>query len=295
MTLIRTRLTRDGKIRVKISGRRRKIFEVFFLDRYRKKSFRNLRYVLERFNIKVIEEMPIMRRIDVDYEDKGIFHSQQVEVEDKVLHSILNPRTETREICPHLKREYTIVFRYDGKGTFDLSTLGNSSEEEEADIEKFAKYLLMPEYQKAFLKDRAIWSKQPGEDVEPAEKADAVLEEYLTETSKTEEVSVVNAETISARKKKLRMISKNKIDDITKEMPAIEEIKEKIRYFQPTNFREKVAYERYLQALSTDSGKKEDIQRLFYELVVRSKNFEDFYRRLYFFAPRTLQRLQVPY
>jgi hypothetical protein len=72
MTLVRTRLTCDGKVRVKVSGRRRKIFEVLSLDKYRRKAFRNLRFIIEHLNFHIIEELLTMRAINIDYEDGGI-------------------------------------------------------------------------------------------------------------------------------------------------------------------------------------------------------------------------------
>ena len=74
-------------------------------------------------------------------------------------------------------------------------------------------------------------------------------------------------------------------------MPAIDEIKGIIKHFQPKGFRENVAYERYLQALSSNPGKEEEIHRVFYKLEIKKKNFEDFYHKLYSFAPELLQKL----
>jgi len=144
MTLVSTRLTCDGKVRVKVYGRRRKIFKVLFLDKYRRKAFRNSKFVLERLNFNIIEETPAMRAINVDYEDEGITHTQQVEIEDKVLRTLFNPGPEIQELCLSLKLEYPMIFKYDGKGVFDVSILGKLSEKEEGDNEKFVTYVIRP-------------------------------------------------------------------------------------------------------------------------------------------------------
>jgi len=80
MVLTRVRLTRDGKVTVKVPGRRRKIFEVLFLDKYWKKAFRNLRFVLECLNINILKEKPIKRTIKMNYEDGGTIHTGQLEL-----------------------------------------------------------------------------------------------------------------------------------------------------------------------------------------------------------------------
>lgn len=50
----RFRLTRDGKSSVKVSGKRRQVYEVPFLDRYRRRAFKNFRLILEHSKIKVV-------------------------------------------------------------------------------------------------------------------------------------------------------------------------------------------------------------------------------------------------
>ena len=289
MTLARTRLTCDGKVRVKVSGQRRKVFEVPFLDKYRRKAFRNLRLILERLNINVIEEKLVTRVVNVDYEDGRTTYTHNVEVEDTVLRASFNPGPEILELCPSLKREYPILFKYDGKGVFNVSTIGKLSEEEEADIEKFVTYCVKPQYQMAFLKDSALQSKQTEEGTESREKPVVALKKNDIKTNKPDEIITVETEKTNERKN-LNEDIRNKIDDQAEEMLAIEEIKDRIKHFQPEGFRESVAYERYLQALSSNPGKEEEIHRVFYTLVIGKKNFKDFYRKLYAYIPELLKK-----
>lgn len=67
----RVRLTRDGKVRVKVPGRKKEIFEVLFLDEYRRKALRNLRFVLARLNLDTFEEIPVERAVNINYEKGG--------------------------------------------------------------------------------------------------------------------------------------------------------------------------------------------------------------------------------
>ena len=49
----RVRLTYDGKVKVKVLGRRKEVFEVSFLDKYKKRTFRNLRFTLQHLKWKL--------------------------------------------------------------------------------------------------------------------------------------------------------------------------------------------------------------------------------------------------
>jgi len=74
---------------------------------------------------------------------------------------------------------------------------------------------------------------------------------------------------------------------------TIEKIKERIRRFQPEGLKENLAYNRYLQALSYDTESEEEIHRLFYTHIIRKRDFEGFYRRLYMHMPSLLENGRI--
>jgi len=287
----RVRLTRDGEVRVKVPGRKREIFEVLFLDEYRRKAFRNLRFVLARLNLDTFEEIPVKRAVNINYEEEGEAQTHQLRIRDEVLNVLLNPSPQIQELCPSLKRKCRMLFRYNGRGIFDLSTCGNISEEEEEDIEKFVRYVVKPQYMMAFINDSALQSGEvKDEEVETEERSLTILDENKIKTSKPIEPLGVEAETRNERKDYSKKAAENKLAEHIEESLTLQDIEEQIRCFRPEGFRESVAYERYLQALSSSPEKEEDIERVFYELVVRKKDFQDFYYQLYGLAPKLLEQ-----
>ena len=288
----RVRLTRDGKVRVKVPGRKKEIFEVLFLDEYRRKAFRNLRFVLARLNLDTFEEIPVERAVNINYEEEGETHTHQLRIRDEVLNVLLNPSPQIQELCPSLKRKCQMLFRYNGRGIFDLSTSGKIGKEEEEDIEKFVRYVVKPQYMMAFINDGALQSGGvKEEEVETEERSLTILNKDRMKTSKPREPLGVEAETTNERKECSRKAAaENELAEHIKESLTLEDIEEQIRCFRPGSFRESVAYERYLQALSCNPEKEEDIERVFYELVVRKRDFENFYRQLYAFAPKLLKQ-----
>ena len=156
----RVRLTYDGKVKVKVPGRRREVFEVPFLDKYRKRAFRNLRFTLQHLNMEIIEEESIKRVIEVSYEDEGVIHNHKLQVEDKTLHVLFIPPKGAHRLCPSLKGKYKIIFSYEGKGVFNASPVGELSEKEKEDIERFVRYILRPHYSLAFINDSALQNIQ---------------------------------------------------------------------------------------------------------------------------------------
>jgi len=287
----RVRLIHNGKVRVKVPGRKREIFEVLFLDDYRKKAFRNLRFVLARLNLDTFEEIPVERAVNINYEEEGEAQTHQLRIRDEVLNVLLDPSPQIQELCPSLKHECQMLFRYNGRGIFDVSTSGKIGKEEEEDIEKFVRYVVKPQYMMAFINDSALQSGEvKEEEVETEERSLTILDENKIETCKPIKPLVVEAETTNERKEYSRKDAWNKLAEHIEESLTLQDIEEQIRCFRPESFRESVAYERYLQALSSSPEKEEDIGRIFYELVVRKKDFQDFYYQLYALAPKLLEQ-----
>ena len=286
----RVRLTYDGKVKVKVPGRRREVFEVPFLDKYRKRAFRNLRFTLQHLNMEIIEEESIKRAIEVSYEDEGVIHNHKLQVEDKTLHALFIPPQGTHRLCPSLKGKYKIIFSYEGKGVFNASPVGELSEKEKEDIERFVRYILRPHYSLAFINDSAL------QNIQNKEANNEVATQILGNEDSIEKRSEPQEVTDAIRTEKQRKIQKHKHQGkkeklfiSSEKVTAIEEIKAKIKKFKPRGLKENLAYRRYLQALSYAPDKREEIDKLFYNEIVERKNFERFYRHLYLLIPKLIE------
>lgn len=294
--LARVRLSRHGKVRVKVPGRRREVFVIPFLDGYRKRAFRNLRLILERLRINIVGEEKISRVVKLNIERDGMIRDCKLQVEDRVLHAVLNPPPEIQKRYPSLKGEYHIIFRYDGNGFFNLFVPNGHSEVEEREVEQFIKSVIEPHYSMAFLKDAALRKRQELKENRNLEtfKPSLNVNETMGKTEKHEET--FRAQSGRSRKIKVQEeihegeTAEKKDAGKLEEMMTIEEMKNKIKNFHPESFREKVAYERYLKALSAVPEKEEEIHKLFYKQVVIRKDFKGFYRHLYSSAPRLLEK-----
>ena len=258
----RVRLTYDGKVKVKVPGRRREVFEVPFLDKYRKRAFRNLRFTLQHLNMEIIEEKSIKRAIEVSYEDEGVIHNHKLQVEDKTLHVLFIPPQGAHRLCPSLKGKYKIIFSYEGKGVFNASPVGELSEKEKEDIERFVRYILRPHYSLAFINDSALQNIQNKEANNKVSTQILGNENSIEKRSELQEVSdVIHMEKRKIRKHRYKGKTE-KLSISSEKVIAIEEIEEKIKNFQPKELKENLAYRRYLQALSYAPAKKEEIDKL---------------------------------
>jgi len=287
----RVRLIHNGKVRVKVPGRKKRIFEVLFLDEYRRKAFRNLRFVLAGLNLDTLEEIPVERAVNINYEEEGEAQTHQLRIRDEVLSVLLNPSPQIQEFCPSLKHKCQMLFRYNGRGIFDVSTSGKIGKEEEEDIENFVRYVVKPQYMMAFINDSALQGGEvKDEEAEPEKRSLTIPDENKMKTSKPIEPLGAEEETTKERKEYPRKAAENKLAEHIEESLTLQDIEEQIKSFRPESFRESVAYERYLQALSSSPEKEEDIERVFHELVVRKKDFQDFYYQLYALAPKLLDQ-----
>ena len=298
---VRFRLSRDGKVSVKVPGMRRQVYEVPFLDRYRRRAFRNLRLVLERLQMRVVGEETVKRFVNVSYEEKGTIRDYKLPVMDKVLHVIFNPSSELRRICPSLNGNYRLAFRYEGRGIFEAYPIGELTEDEEKEFEKLVSHVIKPWYNAAFIIDLALQMKlnrREGEDEEKLCSQDLTPEQNIDE-GRSEENCRLEQRMLFKRKDRensgLRYdrAADSEVPNRAEEMLTIEEIKERIRRFQPEGLKENLAYNRYLQALSYDTESEEEIHRLFYTHIIRKRDFKGFYRRLYMYVPSLLENGRV--
>ena len=84
------RLTSDGHVKVKAPRRKSKLYKVPFLDRDRRRAFRNLRHVLNQLDFKVVGEEVVNRNVNVPFDGNPI----KVKVKDTVLLTIFAPPPE---------------------------------------------------------------------------------------------------------------------------------------------------------------------------------------------------------
>ena len=299
---VRFRLSRDGKVSVKVPGMRRQVYEVPFLDRYRRRAFRNLRIVLERLQMRIVGEETVKRFVNVSYEEKGTIRDYKLPVMDKVLHVIFNPSSELRRICPSLNGNYRMAFRYEGRGIFEAYPIGELTEDEEKEFEKLVSHVIKPQYKAAFIIDLALQMKlnrKEGEDEEKSCSQDLTPEQNIDE-GRSEENCRLEEQPMPVNRKgrknaglRCEIAADSEVPNRAEEMLTIEEIKERIRRFQPEGLKENLAYNRYLQALSYDTESEEEIHRLFYTHIIRKRDFESFYRRLYMYVPSLLENGRV--
>jgi len=290
----RVRLTSDGYVKVKVPGRKSQLFKVYFLDSYRKRAFRNLIYVLEKLDFKIVGEEAVRRYVDLNFNGAPL----KVQVKDSVLVTSLSPTPELVKKYPALtKQAYIYTFTYIGDGRFNTVFLYEEKEEYKA-LKEILEKIVYPLYMKALLYDMALKRE---ENPEAANKR----KERLTTRSEIENEETIQkddedhpkpqekAKTHKQRRKRVKKRSESKRKAKKKREPSIEEVKERISIYQPEDFRSKLAYERYLEALKEAPEREEDIHRVFYNLIVRKKEFKDFYRQIYLLAPKLIAHFRT--
>jgi len=264
----RARLTSDGCIKVKVPGRKSRYFKVPFYDEYRRRAFRNLRYVLNQLNFKIDGEKVIDIYVDVKIDGKD----RSARLKDKVILTKF----------PAEYPEYRIAFTYVGGGRFKLGFSCNDKIKCDA-FEKFLRETFKPLYDTAFLNDTALKNMReekviPHEEVEEKPKVVKV---------KAQEEKIEAERPKRVRKRRLKTRTR-----VPKVEPSIEDVKNMIKSYKPRDFRERVAFERYREALATSPDNEDDIHRLFYKLIKGEKGFEEFYQQLYLMVPKLLIKVE---
>jgi len=274
---IRARLTSDGKIKVKVPGRKSQLFKVPFYDRHRRKAFRNLMYVLKLLNFKVDGEKTVRRYVDlkVDGEDMS------AQISDSALLARFSPTKEVLERYPGLtERDYEVTFLYEGDGRFQLAFLCGNDEEYDA-LKAFLREVLKPLYDFALLNDAALKRLTCEEDRSAPEPKEPEPEE-----KKPPEVEVKDKAERQVRKRARRKRRKK-----PKAEPSIGDLKSVLGGYKPRSFKEYVAFERYREALETSPDDEDELHRLFYKLI-NTKDYEVFYRQLYTIAPKLHRKVE---
>jgi len=276
----RVRLTSDGYVKVKIRGKKRQFCKVPFLDEYRKRAFRNLRCVLKQLDFKVLGEELVKRRLDVEFNGKTI----KVEVKDTVLLTIFTPTPELVRDFPTLnKPSYTLTFTYDGKGRFKM-TFGYDEGAEYEAFDRFFRETFDPLYTAAFEEDAALKKEKK------LERSDRQVVPDIAEIQEAKGLKPPATE-MRTQAEKHAPPPKSPINPQIE--PSIEDVKARISNYNPTSFRERLALERYREALGASPDKEEEINKVFYRVINGENDFKDFYRQLYRLAPKLIQRLEL--
>jgi len=284
----RVRLTSNGYVKVKFPGRKSRMIKVPFLDDYRRRSFRNLLYTLDELGFHIVGEKNVRRYFDLNL---GI-SPMRVWVEDTVLVTALSPTSELVKKYPALtKPAYIITFIYDGDGRFNTIYIYEEKEEFEA-LKEFFQNTVYPNYVRALIFDEALTDREKPE----GEREENPPFHGMIEVEGKEEEDPKPKEKAETKKRKRRvkkrLRTRRKAERVEPE-PSLEEIKEKISRYRPEDFKSKLAYERYLQALKEAPDREEDIHRLFYSLIAGKKDFKNYYLQLYRLAPKLLETVQA--
>jgi len=286
----RVRLTSNGYVKVKVPGRKSELFKVPFLDSYRKIAFRNLRYVLEKLDFKIIGEGTVRRPVDLNFNGAPL----KVQVKDSVLVTSLAPSPELVKKYPALtKQAYIYTFMYIGDGRFNTVFLYDEKEEYKA-LKEILEKIVYPLYMEALL-DMALKREENPEANKRKERlttrSEIENEEETIQEGEDEDQPKPQKKTETHKKR--RSVKKKQPESKRKSKkrrePSIEEMKERISRYRPEDFRSKLAYERYLEALKEAPEREEDIHRLFYNLIIGKKDFKDFYLQLYSLVPKLIE------
>lgn len=281
------RLTSDGHLKVKVPGRKSKLYKVPFLDRFRRRAFRNLRHVVKQLDFKVLGEELVNRRLDVEFDGK----TMKVEVKDTILLTKFAPTPDLVKDHPALREPaYMVTFVYNGKGSFNTLLAYNKKGEHEAFKDFFAR-TVYPLYVSSFLNDTAHEKERKldkgYENVVP-DLHDEIEELEGLKPPIAQKLQVAKPRELKEREERLES------PPISPQIePSTEEVKRTISSYNPRTLRERLALERYREALTTSSDKEEEIHRVFYSLINGEKYFKDFYRQLYSLAPKLIEKLEL--
>jgi len=305
---LRVSISPDGRfLKVKVRGERRFVSEIPFRDRWRRRSFRTLRRVLEDLGFKDLRMETLERGVEIMYEADGEPCTREVPLRDTVLSacpppSPMLPKKRLRNGC-------RLRFVYSGKGHFEVSIPAHVDDDEARACKRIIEHWIVPLY-------RVRWPS--------LQKRSTGIAGFRTdEKSGTVECRVEDSEVKTVEEEKPRVQEKMVHEEprkppsipcpapprtetqplvqssakLEERKVSIEDVKREIAGYQPATFREKAAYERYRQTLERPwaRGREDEIHRLFYSLIKGRRSREDFkrfYRQLYQLTPEWLRAVQ---
>jgi len=306
----------DGRfLKVKVRGEKRFVWEIPFRDKWRRRSFRTLKRVLEDLGFKDLRREPFERGVELSYEDDGKLCTREVPLRDIVLSACLPPSPMLPKNL--LKNECRVRFMYSGKGRFEVFVLIEEDVEEvslqqiHSTCRRVIEGLVHPMYRVRWPSPKtltiSIGMGEPRAEVASGrveggevKKAEPKIEEKLREVRVPKPPKPPSIPLPAQSRTKTRSQVKPEVKpspELEEKPVSIEEVKREIADYQPFTFRERAAYERYRQTLERPwvKGREEEIHRLFYSFIKgerRKQDFERFYRELYQLTPEWLTAVQ---
>jgi len=319
MAHARIRITSDGKLKLKVPGRKGEVEEIPWRDRRRRRAIKTLSRLLKAMpEFEDLGEKPIERDFWVEYEEGGEIHRRRVTIKDTVLSARLSPSIHLLRLYPGLN-ETRVTFEYMGGGWFTILSENGNGEKREA-LNEAMRGFVQPLYTAAFsanLSDQQIRE---------------MVEAHYTKRLPTEKPEILTAEDMPQKEREtpgpisaqpVEKASPSKMPEPTPPAPpggkapkkprpppveeraepeeekvggvaSVEEMKREIEGFRPHTFVERAAYERYLQAISRPWAKKreKEVHEVFYRLITskrRSQDFQHYYNQLKLLVPEWLE------
>jgi len=322
MAHARIRVTSDGKLKLKVPGRRGEVEEIPWRDRYRRRAVKTLSRLLKVMpEFEDLREKPIERSFWVEYEEGGEIHRRRVTVKDTVLSARFSPSTRLLRLYPRLNGT-SVTFEYAGRGWFTILSENGNGGGREALNEAMTGFI-QPLYRAVFsanLSDQQIQElieahyaeRLPMEKpaIPPTEGVPQMRQEASSPmgVQSMEEAPPPKmpeptppALSVGRVSKALRSpTAEEKAEPEEGEVgggASVEEMKKEIEGFRPQTFVERAAHERYLQAISRPWAKKREneIHGVFYRLLTskrRPQDFQRYYNQLSLLVPEWLEAKQ---
>lgn len=315
--MVRISVSSDGRhIKVKARGERRTVWKIPFRDEYRRRSFRTIKSVLEDLGFKELKEEPLERGVRIWYEVNGELCSRTVSTRDTALSARLPPPLALQEDL--LKGERRVTFVYWGRGRFRAFLPEDADNDEIGALNRVLEDLVQPLYLTAFAgrlsepqtrsmvefcAEKVSGKVEGGVEENEIQTAASggqktpTIEETMPEEARSPEPPPAPPRCPTPPPAEATAQPESKLEEKT---ISIEEVRREIAAYQPVTFRERAAYERYRQALTSPwaRGREDEIHRLFHSLIKgerRRENFEHYYKQLYRLAPGWLEaRIRSP-
>jgi len=321
MAHARIRITSDGKLKVKVPGRKGEVEEIPWRDKYRRRAVKTLGRLLKAMpEFKDLREKPVERDFWVEYEEGGEIRRRRVAIKDTALSARLSPSTRLLRLYPTLSQA-RVTFEYMGGGWFTILSENGTGEKGEA-LNEAMRGFVQPLYTAAFsanLSDQQIkemieahYMKKlftetlealPAEEMlrkeqeAPSSISAQPMEEVPPPAYKTPEPKPAAPPGDKTPKTPRSSPAEEKAEPEEEKVggaASVEEMKKEIEGFSPQTFVERAAHERYLWAISRPWAKKreEEVHKVFYRLITskrRSQDFQRYYNQISLLVPEWLE------
>lgn len=272
--------------------------------------------MLEDLGFKELREEPLDRRVRIWYEVNGELCTRAVSTRDTTLSARLPPSLASQEDL--LKGERRVTFVYWGRGRFRAFPPEDADDDEIGALNRVIEGFVQPLYLTAFAGRLSepqarrmveFCAERVSENVEGGveenkiqtaalgEQKTPVVKETMPEEARSPEPPPAPPRCPTPPPAEATAQPGSELEE---KPVSIKEVKREIAGYQPITFRERVAYERYQQALARPwvRGREDEIHRVFHSLIRggrRREDFEHYYNQLYRLAPEWLgARIRSP-